>query len=63
MRTWYRNARGTHYHEARPDRVVSGLSSCGRSIRRPAFTAQADELLKRNLRVCYDCLVKATRYQ
>jgi hypothetical protein len=62
-RPWYRNATGRHYHEAGPEWTRTGMSSCGRHIARAGFVARADELLKRNLRTCYDCLVKATRYE
>ena len=59
-RPWYRNVTGKHYHEVS---TRSGVSSCGRRIGAAAFVAQPDELLKRNLRTCYDCLIKATRYR
>ena len=56
---WYRNVTGRHYHEVSS---TPGMSSCGRRIARAGFVAHADELLKNNLRTCYDCLVKATKY-
>ena len=62
-RLWYRNATGRHYHEAGPDWVRTGMSSCGRRIARAGFVVKPGDLLRNNFRACQDCLRVAARYE